>query len=43
MISIRRSEKEIIVIQNNKRMYNLLKSMYLSIFIITVFFLYFKK
>lgn len=38
MISIRMSEKEIIVIQNNKRMYNLLKSTYLSFFIITGFF-----
>ena len=38
MISIRMSEKEIIVIQNNKQMYNLLKSTYLSFFIITGFF-----
>lgn len=38
MISIRRSEKEIIIIQNNKWMYNLLKSTYLSFFIITSFF-----
>ena len=38
MISIRISEKEIIIIQNNKRMYNLLKSTYLSFFIITGFF-----
>ena len=38
MISIRISEKEIIIIQNNKWMYNLLKSTYLSFFIITGFF-----
>ena len=38
MISIRMSEKEIIIIQNNKWMYNLLKSTYLSFFIITGFF-----
>ena len=38
MISIRMREKEIIVIQNNKQMHNLLKSTYLSFFIITGFF-----
>ena len=38
MISIRKNEKEIIIIQNNKLIYNLLKSTYLSFFIIIVFF-----
>jgi len=38
MISIRKNKKEIIIIQNNKWMYNLLKSTYLSLFIIAVFF-----
>lgn len=38
MISIKKNEKEIIIIQNNKSMYNLLKSTYLSFFIITGFF-----
>ena len=38
MISIKKNEKEIIIIQNNKWMYNLLKSTYLSFFIITGFF-----
>ncbi|WP_022819413.1 hypothetical protein [Fusobacterium russii] len=38
MISIRENKEEIIIIQNNESMYNLLKSIYFSLFIIAGIF-----